>query len=191
MDESTPSSATGIYVVVAVVVLPTASHDQARDQLRSLCPPQVHSLHWHRERRPERREEIVSVLNRLDLEVYAAIVYPVPAKRQEDARTACLAALLTQLPELEVLHIETRSDPLNLRDHHSMANAARLGGLVPARVVHQHKTDDPLLWAADAAASILALGQAWHRPGDAHWDREFRPSLRHVRWLTLAPTRAP
>ncbi len=183
MDESAPTSTTGIYVLLAVVILPNGGSDQAREQLCSLLPPRVRSLHWHRERRPERRKEIITVLNRLDVEVHAAVAHPVPARRQEQARAACLTAILGDLPDLGTLHIEARTGPLNLRDRHTLLNIHRSGTNIPGMVLHQRKTDDPLLWAADAAASILALGQAWHRPGDAHWDRRFRPPLRSIRWL--------
>lgn len=183
MDESAPTSTTGIYVLLAVVVLPNGGHDEVRDQLRGLLPPRVRSLHWHRERRPERRREIIAVLNQLDMEVHAAVAHPVPARRQEQARAACLTAILMDLPDLGVLHIEARTDSLNLRDRHTLLNARRSGTNIPGTVLHQRKTDDPLLWAADAGASILALGQAWHRAGDAHWDHGFRPPLRTIRWL--------
>jgi hypothetical protein len=83
---------------------------------------------------------------------------PVPQRRQERARAACLTRLVVELHGLGVgrLLMEARERELNRRDVRTVAGARyALPTSAVFRIDHEFAVNEPLLWAADVVAGAV------------------------------------
>lgn len=151
----------GFYILAAAVIEPAAL-DEARTSMEKLRGRRATAkAHWtemdHRQRR--RAAELVAGLGGLHV---VAIGSPVPPRKQERARSKCLAELVTQLHGFEVgrLYMEAREPQLNARDVETVQRArlALPKGTV-FRVEHLHGNAEPLLWVADVVAGACRAEQ--------------------------------
>jgi hypothetical protein len=157
-DESFREDATeGVYVLAATV-LEHEVHEPTRELMRHLLGSRrTVKLHWHEMDRLQRKDAAHRVADIEGIHV-VAVGTPVPRRRQERARAACLTALIGALHALGVQHllIEARSAELNHRDI-ATAQGARFA--LPKgsqfRVDHMPGSDEPLLWVADIVAGAV------------------------------------
>ena len=136
-------------------------------------------LHWRDDRDVAHREAILSLVNGCGIDVRATVSHPVTRRGQEAARVLGLRRLLDDL-NLDrhgtTDHvIESRWPELDRRDRHNL-NAARRDGLRrDLEMRHIDKGDDPMLWVADAAASIIAGFYAEAARGSHVWFHRLQP----------------
>ena len=176
IDESARSGALGIaYVVVGVrnVGLDLS----AFQRLDSMLLPGQRYVHW-RDESSRRRRELVAVFNELALDVTVAFAEGVGARRQEEARHLCLVELIREAAvgphRLDRVAIEGRGKDLDLRDRSTVLNECRVS--MPGAAPHVDfvaKPASPLLWVADAVASMASMHFADHEGSDFWW-RELR-----------------
>jgi hypothetical protein len=175
IDESSRETVTGlVYVVVGVRLAGDARSLARLNEL--LLPGQTH-FHWRDETDPRRRS-LVATLNELPIDVIAAVAFEVPRKRQEHARSQCVAALaqesLRRQSPVSDFAIEGRGAPLDRRDRFSIFDAARAVNHRPAPTVSfVAKSASPVLWVADAVASIASSHYS-DEPRSDHWWRSLR-----------------
>jgi hypothetical protein len=143
-----------------------------------LLPAQKY-LHW-RDEPNTRRHEIVSVLNELPIELTIATAHEVQSKRQEHARSLCLADVAREAIRHHVpirrFAIEGRGRNLDLRDRSTLLDEIRRLNQRPAPAIDfVSKTASPLLWIADAVSSMASTHFS-DEPGADHWWRALRPA---------------
>jgi hypothetical protein len=151
-DESTRQR----YLVAAVLV-DSSRLDPTRRALRALCKPGQRRVHFAKES-PARRRLIVSALLELDLRVR---IYECPGP-SVPARARCIGQLVDDLLDhdvrrlvLETLETQRRADVATIRE--------RLGPAGTLTYEHRYAYEEPLLWAADAAAWCYGAGGDWNR----------------------------
>lgn len=147
----------GIYVLAAAV-LTHSVQDEARTLMRKLRGRRNTSkLHWSQMDRGQRKAA-ASQLAAIEGLHLVAIGAPVPRRRQERARAACLTVLVLELHNLGVRHmfIEARTPELDLRDVRSVIGARyRLPKGAQLKIDHVRGSTDPLLWTADIVAGAV------------------------------------
>ncbi|MFI1734901.1 hypothetical protein ACH40E_37960 [Streptomyces acidicola] len=152
----------GFYIIAAAVIEPAMIDEARAVMLQTRGRRLTTKSHWtqmdNRERR--RAAEAVAALGGLHV---VAVGSPVPARRQERARRACLTELVTQLHGFRVVHLymEAREPQLNDRDVATVQHARRY--LLPKgtdfRVDHVPGEMEPLLWVADIVAGACRAEQ--------------------------------
>lgn len=155
----------GIYVLAAVVLAP-AVWGEVRDLMLQLRGRRRTSkLHWNEMDRGQQKTA-AGLLAAVDGLHVVATGAPVPQRRQERARAACLAALVPELHDVGVRHlsIEARTPELDVRDVRAVSGA-RYGLPRGAcfRIDHLRGCADPLLWSADVVAGAVRA----HHDGDS------------------------
>lgn len=149
--------AEGFYVFAAVIV-ELGAQDLARDMLHELRGTRhISKVHWNEMDRGEQKNAAQRLAQVEGFHI-VAVGSPVPQRRQERARSACLKALVPELHGfgIEELLIEARAPVLNQRDV-STVLGARLAlpkGSV-FHIEHLPGSADPLLWAADVVAGAV------------------------------------
>lgn len=109
--------AEGCYVLAAAV-FEQQGQEPARQLMRSLLGSRrTDKLHWHEMDRLQQKDAAHRVAGIAGTHV-VALGTPVPRRRQERARAACLTALVSALHGLGVRHLflEARTAQLNRRD---------------------------------------------------------------------------
>jgi hypothetical protein len=157
-DESFREDPTkGVYVLAATV-LEHEAHEGARELMRRLLGSRrTGKLRWHEMDRLQRKDAAHRVADIEGVHV-VAVGTPVPRRRQERARAACLTTLVGALHGLGVQHllIEARSAELNLRDVATVQGTRfNLPKGSHFRVDHIPGSDEPLLWVADVVAGAV------------------------------------
>lgn len=167
-DESFHEAATDGFYVLAAAVVELDAHETVREAMRELRGKRdTRKLHWNEMDRAQQRAAAKTVAG-LDGFHVVTIGAPVPAKRQEHARAACLTRLVHELHSFEVteLFMESRPKALNARDI-ATVTGARYGlpkGTV-FRVEHMPGMNEALFWVADIVAGAVRA----HREGiDEH-----------------------
>ncbi|WP_327299898.1 hypothetical protein [Streptomyces sp. NBC_01197] len=170
----------GFYIIAAAVIEP-AVIDKAREaMLQRRGRRQTTKSHWTEMDDRERRLAADAVATLGGLHV-VAVGSPVPVRRQERARRACLSELVTQLHGFRVghLYMEAREPQLNARDIATLQHARRyaLPKGTDFRIDHVPGGTEPLLWIADIVAGACRaeqLGRAAYREalGDVVLDFE-------------------
>ncbi|MGH3095568.1 MAG: DUF3800 domain-containing protein [Streptosporangiales bacterium] len=168
-DESCEEATGGGIYVLAAVTFPPARGDEVTEAMRELRGRRrVAKLHWNEMERAERRAAAKRVASLEGLHV-VAVGSPVPRRRQERARAACLKRLVWELhgSEMDELYMEARTRALDTRDVRTVTGARYL---LPKgtsfRVEHQPGAVQPLFWAADIVAGAVRaarLGDGWYR----------------------------
>ncbi|HWE91368.1 MAG TPA: DUF3800 domain-containing protein [Pseudonocardiaceae bacterium] len=156
----------GFYILAAAIFEPSA-HEDVRAVMRGLRGRHPSKLHWKDLERYQRRTAIKTVAD-LDGFHVVTIGSPVPSRRQERARAACLTRLVWELHALGVraLHMEARQPELNRRDVRTVLNARfALPGGTDFQVHHRFGVDEPLFWVADIVAGAIRA----HRQNDSGW----------------------
>ncbi|MFD2078046.1 hypothetical protein SAMN05421678_108222 [Actinopolymorpha cephalotaxi] len=161
----------GVYVVAAALFEGELNH--VRHVMRGIRTRQHQDkLHWSKMDPAERRKaaEQVAAIGGLNI---VAIASPVPRRRQERARAACLGALVPELHGYEVtrLYVESRGQVLDRRDV-DVVRACRWSAPAspPLRLEHRRGAAEPLLWVADIVAGACRS----HRQGR---EPEYREAL--------------
>lgn len=157
-DESFREAELGGFYVLAAAVFEPDTEDAARDAMRLLQGKRAPlKLHWN-EMNQQLRHNAVKTIADLDGFYVVAVGSPVPARRQERARAACLVQLTLELHRLGVteLHVESRTPELNQRDVNTVRGARFClpSGSV-FRIDHVLGKQEALLWAADIAAGAV------------------------------------
>jgi hypothetical protein len=169
-DESFREAELGGFYVLAAAIFEPASEDAARDAMLDLRGKRAPlKLHWN-EMNQQLRHNAVKTIADLDGLYVVAVGSPVPARRQERARAACLVQLTVELHGLGVtdLHMESRTPELNQRDINTVRGARFcLPNGAVFRVGHIPGKREALLWAADIAAGAVRAqheGRANYQP---------------------------
>jgi hypothetical protein len=155
------SARPGRYLLAAVIV-DRHSAGRLRRQVRKLLLPGQRRLHFKTEG-VRRRRALIESLGGLDVE---AIVYACRLSnevRAEDARAACLTALVRELQgrrcESEV-YIESR-ERLDAQDGKTIRRSRQPEPLLSFQ--HLLPDHDPLLWLPDSFAWSVGAGGDWLR----------------------------
>lgn len=155
------SARPGRYLLAAVIVDRHAA-GRLRRQVRKMLLPGQRRIHFKTEG-VRRRRELIESLGGLDVE---AIVFSCRLSnevRAEDARAACLAALVRDLQarccESEV-YIESR-EQLDARDGDTIRRSRQAEPLLSFQ--HLLPDHDPLLWLPDSFAWSVGAGGDWLR----------------------------
>ncbi|MGP4019453.1 hypothetical protein [Saccharopolyspora sp. 5N708] len=157
-DESVLEASAGGFYVLAAVVFDVGVHEVARTALAGLRGkrPKM-KLHWNDMDAQQRRSATKAIADLPGFHV-VTVGTPVPLKRQERARAACLTRLVVELHDFGVneLCLESRTTALNARDI-ATARGARFSLPPGARfhVVHLPGKSERLLWAADIVAGAV------------------------------------
>lgn len=173
-DESCEEAIAGGFYVLAAAVFAASALEDAVTAMKALRGSRrVKKLHWnemdHRQR--QRAADEVAAIPGFHVVIVGA---PVPFRRQERARSACLTRLVLELhgDGIDELMMEARTPALDARDVATVVGARYL---LPKgskfRVDHQPGADMPLFWAADIVAGAVRssrLGRA-----------SYQESLRH------------
>ncbi|MER7830198.1 hypothetical protein [Streptomyces sp. NPDC095602] len=158
----------GFYVLAATIIHPAVA-DEVRAAIRRLKGPRDTSkAHWTEMDRRQRREaaELVAAQNGTYV---VSIGTPVPKRKQERARSKCLAALIDELHGFGIdhLYIEAREPALNARDIQTVTLARQT--VLPKgtrfRADHAHGSTEPLLWISDIVAGAVRA----HHTGDGQY----------------------
>ena len=157
-DESFREDSTQGCYVLAASVLDHSAQEPAREVMRRLLGSRrTAKLHWHEMDRLQQKNAAHHVASITGLHV-VALGTPVPRRRQERARAACLTALVSALHGFGVRHLlmEARAPELNRRDI-ATVQGARFA-LPPGSnfwVDHVSGSAEPLLWVADIVAGTV------------------------------------
>jgi hypothetical protein len=180
-DESFHGAPSGGFYVLAAAVFDGDDHDASREVMLQLRATQggsrVAKLHWNDMDRPSRLEAITRVADFAGIHV-VTVGTPVPHRRQERARSACLARLAYELHGcVPALVMESRSRVLNLRDIRTVTSARHL---LPKgtefQITHLPGAAEPLLWVADVVAGAVRA----HREGEPSYRRLLANSLYEI-----------
>lgn len=147
------------YVLAAVEV---TEPETARRVLRELVLPGQRRLHMKHEQ-PRRRAAIVSRVAALPIEVR---VYDAGRRFRTDleARAACLAALVDDLPHDEVRLLIETDETLVHWDRQRLYELARQAGMTQSLAYeHRRAHEEPLLALPDIAAWCWARSSEWRR----------------------------
>jgi hypothetical protein len=157
-DESFQEDPVHGFYVLAAAVFPPPIHEEVRHLMLELRGVRkTHKLHWN-EMDPRQQEDAAKRLASVDGFHLVAIGTPVPQRRQERARAACLTRLIVELHDLGVgrLLMEARERELNRRDVRTAAGARyALPSSADFRLDHVFAAAEPLLWAADVVAGAV------------------------------------
>ncbi|MGB6162662.1 MAG: hypothetical protein WBF75_08850 [Pseudonocardiaceae bacterium] len=157
-DESFQEDPSGGCYVLATAVLEQKSLQPTRELMRRLLGSRrTNKLHWHEMDRLQQKDAAYSVAGIKGFHV-VAVGTPVPRRRQERARSACLAALVSELHGRGVEHllVEARAATLNRRDVTTVQGARfALPQGSNFRVDHLPGPAKPLLWIADIVAGAV------------------------------------
>lgn len=170
------------HYLLAAAIVADEMLDEARDEIATLRRRHTAPFHWHAEH-PLARLAMLRAAAESTISRVAVVARPVPDRREERARAACLTTLLMHLTSREspvnTVVFEARTTALNRRD------AARIEGLrasrrVPAAVRYDFATkSESLLWFADAIAGAAAA--------QASGDPTYAAELGDICWLDAPP----
>ncbi|MFF0794187.1 hypothetical protein [Streptomyces spiralis] len=154
----------GFYIIAAAIIEPDVieSAREAMAQLQAILPSAAFKAHWTEMGDPIKQQAIEAVAGLGGVHV-VAVGSPVPNRRQERARSKCLAALAVQLHGFGVgtLYMEAREAELNKRDVKTIQHARRY--LLPKgtqfNIEHLYGSTEPLLWVADIVAGACRAEQ--------------------------------
>ncbi|MFI9385195.1 hypothetical protein [Kutzneria sp. NPDC052558] len=157
-DESFQEDPVRGFYVLAAAVFPPAIHEEVRELMLDLRGSRrVHKLHWN-EMDPRQQEDSAKRLASVEGFHMVTVGTPVPQRRQERARAACLTRMVVELHGLGVgrLLMEARERELNRRDVRTVAGARyALPASADFRIEHEFAVKEPLLWAADLVAGAV------------------------------------
>lgn len=156
IDESIRVSAPGLYALAASIVNEDQA-DELRRALRSCLPRGTVRFHWRNER-PATRLQVCGLLVASGVRHVVTVAAPLDPQRQERARRVCLSAMAWELHYRGVRHLEleTRSKR-DANDRHFLGGEQRLGRVpVALRYEFGQPNQEPLLWAPDAVAGVVA-----------------------------------
>ena len=148
------------YILAAVIVAP-GNTAALRKSISKLLMPGQGYIHFVNESFP-RRKAILSALEKLQLRVR---IYVCHGSSQVTAREICFEALLNDFEELGVTSlIIERDDALLKSDELVVREGLYKRGLKPkVEFRHVGKSDEPIVWIADAMAWSFARGDDFRR----------------------------
>jgi hypothetical protein len=158
--------------VLAAAVLEVQAQQSTRELMRGLLGSRrATKLHWHEMDRLQQKDAAHRVAGIEGFHV-VAVGTPVPRRRQERARAACLTALVGELHGFGVqqLLIEARAPDLNRRDVATVQGARfALPKGSRFRVDHVPGSTEPLLWVADVVAGVVRASHQGSPVGLSCW----------------------
>jgi hypothetical protein len=161
-DESfDESSGGGVYVLAAAVFESAVEASVRESMVRLLGRRKADKLHWH-EMDHRQRLQAVAQVRALSGFYVVAVGTPVPRRRQERARVACLAAVVGELHgfAVELFHMESRGPQLDVRDVEVVKGARfALPRGSSFHISHVLGVDEPLTWVADIVAGACRAGR--------------------------------
>lgn len=164
IDESTPEGPRGVHYVVSSAVV-IEELDDCRGKLLALTAARKRPFHWSSEG-VQMRDAMLACFAELPVSVLTVIHYPVPAKRQEIARSSALRLLFSQLAQEGIAEAVIESRGIQDRADRQTLIQAQTDGLIGREFVYRFDSkSEPLLWLPDAAAGIYS--EAELRKGDA------------------------
>jgi hypothetical protein len=155
----------GFYIIAAAVIEPDVAEDARAAMTRLRGARATTKSHWTEmdTRQREQAAETVAALGGIHV---VAVGSPVPVRKQERARSKCLAKLVVELHGFAVGHLfmEAREPQLNKRDVQTVQRARQfdLPKGTRFRIEHLPGGTEPLLWVADVVAGACRaerLGQ--------------------------------
>jgi hypothetical protein len=157
-DESFEEAEQGGFYVLAAALVDVADQVMVREVMRDMNGvSRKTKMHW-RDMNSRQRRSVARQLADIPATYVVAVGAPVPPKRQERARVACLRAVATELQArtIEVIHLEKRTRTLDLRDIQTIVGM-RYILLKKSTLVLRHRggNDEPLMWLADVAAGAV------------------------------------
>ncbi|MDR7302087.1 DUF3800 domain-containing protein [Haloactinomyces albus] len=183
VDESFHEAAIDGFYVLAAVVFEAATHEAVRTAMHELRGKRgTGKLHWNEMDTQQRHAATKTVA---DLEGFHIVTIgaPVPGRRQERARSACLNRLVAELHGYEVtqLFMESRTQSLNKRDIDTVRGARyALPKGTLFHIDHIPGKQDALFWAADIVAGAVRA----HREGIEDYRRLLDECLYEVEVMT-------
>lgn len=162
VDESFQEADVGGYYVLAAVVFEPELQESARAVMRELRGARdTRKLHWNEMDAVQRHAAAKTVA---DLEGFYIVTVgsPVPSRRQERARAACLTRLVMELHGYGIteLLVEARTAALDARDIRTVRGARfSLPKGTEFRVEHIPGKAEALFWAADIVAGAVRAGR--------------------------------
>lgn len=182
-DESFLESVTGGFYVLAAVVFETDTHEAVREAMRGLRGKRdTRKLHWN-EMDHQQQHNAAKTIAGLDGFHVVSVGSPVPVKRQDRARAACLTQLVYELHSYEVteLFMEGRTTTLNKRDVETVKGARfSLPKGTNFRVDHMPGKNEALFWAADIVAGAVRA----HHEGTENYRRLLEGCLYEISVIT-------
>lgn len=160
-DESYLEAVSGGYYVLASVTFDPSVAEEARQAMRELRGNRrTDKLHWNEMDRKQREAAAFTVASLEGFHV-VAVGAPVPLKRQERARAACLARLVDELYGYEVrtLVLESRGRTLDKKDERVVRPFQAQHNDDRFTLRHEPGGNEPLLWAADIVAGAVRAKQ--------------------------------
>ncbi|MEU8055237.1 DUF3800 domain-containing protein [Microbispora bryophytorum] len=145
-----------VYAMAAVII-DSADHANIRADLESLRTGKSPRLHW-REESSGRHRVISEAIARMPLKILVTIHIFTRGVPYERARRHCLERLLHELDQagVSLTTIESRSAKMDHLDLLLIMGSRRAKLLSDTiRVTWQYPEEEPLLWAADAAAGAV------------------------------------
>ncbi|WP_104118423.1 hypothetical protein [Arthrobacter sp. B1805] len=150
-------SKAGSYYIAAAVISPT-DVTATRSAIRGLRHKGSSSVHFNSERDSTRR----AFLRGAASTGVKTVVYIVDGQPDKVARPACLGALIQDLcdAEAERLVLE-QDDSLAAADRRIIHAELKTRGNTTLEYRHMRRTEEPLLWIADAVAWCFQKGGSW------------------------------
>ena len=147
-------------LLVAAAVVQPRDLAPARTVLRRLRLPGQARLHFTKER-DDRRGQILNAI--LDLGVVVDLYDAISGRNQQQARAACLRALVQDLAATDARRLVLEQDDSLVRSDQAVLYAAVRDAAAGDRLTYEHvpARSEPLLWVADAAAWCWSRGGVW------------------------------
>lgn len=161
-------------LLVAAAVIQPRDLAPSRTALRRLCLPGQARLHFTKERDDRRRQILAAILA---LDIVVDLYDATRVRNQQQARAACLNALVQDLAESGGQRLVFEQDDSLMRSDQQVLYAAVHATAVSDRLTYEHlpARSEPLLWVADAAAWCWSRG--------APWTGRLQPIIRQIRTL--------
>lgn len=167
-DESFLETDVGGFYVLAAVVFADDTRESVREAMLALRGTRAtRKLHWNEMDSSQKRTAAKAVADLGGFHV-VTVGAPVPARRQERARVACLTRLVHELHSYAVteLCMEARTAALNKRDIATVRGARySLPKGTIFRVEHIAGQEEAVFWAADIVAGAVRA----HREGSSEY----------------------
>lgn len=167
-DESFLEIEVGGFYVLAAVVFENDTREAVRETMLALRGKRAtRKLHWNEMDSSQKRTAAKAVADLGGFHV-VTVGAPVPARRQERARVACLTRLVYELCSYGVteLWMEARTAALNARDIATVRGARySLPKGTAFRVEHVAGREEAVFWAADIVAGAVRA----HREGSGEY----------------------
>lgn len=148
------------YIVVAVLVAPGEAAG-LRKRMQNLRKSGQGHIHFVKEGHP-RRKQILTELENMRIQ---AVVYRVKGLNPIAARALCITAILDDLLRVRATNLIFELEESALKSDEVLLRQGLLRRGLKSRVEYTHlgKSEEPILWVADAIAWSYARGDDYKR----------------------------